>query len=143
MVIDEILIAVVVDIRERRTYADDARQSNAGFGGDVLEFTAAQIFPEGISANLIEEEEVEAAVTVNIGRSHGAAVIVVDCFVVLQSVDDGLITKSDAAFRELVREMKAGKYFELAESFALGLSTRRQSARANIWLRKQNLARRV
>src|SRR5579864_278266 len=140
---DKILIAVIVDICESGANADDARQCDAGLGGDVLKLAAAKIFPKRISANLIQEEQIVAAVAIHIGCRHCTAVIVVNSFVVLQSIRHGLITKSDSAFRELVREMKPGENFELAKRFALGLSARRQSARANIRLRKQYLPRRV
>ena len=47
---EEILVAVVVDIREGGSDADPTGQSDSGFLSDVPELSAAQVLPQFTSA---------------------------------------------------------------------------------------------
>ena len=74
---EETLVAIVVNIGEGGCHADTAGQCDACFLRDVLKLTAAEAFPEFISANLIHKVEVVQAIAVDIRNRDSAAVIIV------------------------------------------------------------------
>src|ERR1051325_10898620 len=79
---EEILIAVVVDAREGGGDADLSRHADAGVGRDVPEASPAQILPELVPADLVDEVDVVETVAVDVGDREAGAVIVVDRLVV-------------------------------------------------------------
>ena len=83
---EEILVAVVVDVRERGGDADSARQADARFRGDVPEPAAAGVLVKPAAADLVDEIEIDQAVAVHVGRGEAGSVVVVDRLVVDRGV---------------------------------------------------------
>ena len=96
----QIRIAIVVDVGERGRHADLARHADAGRCRDVLEPAAAEIPPELVAADLVDEVDVESAVAVDVGDRDAVAVIVVRGLVGLPGVVDDAMPEGDAALGE-------------------------------------------
>ena len=95
---EQILVAVVVDIRERRGHADAAGQSDAGFLRDVPELATAQVFPEFVAAELIHEIDVVQAIAIDVRDRDAVAMVVVAHPHVLGDVVNGVVDEGDPAF---------------------------------------------
>ena len=102
----QIGIAVVVDVGKRGRDADLARDRHAGGRRDVLKLAAAEIFPEFVAADLVDEIDVGQAVTVDVGDRETVAVVVVHGLVCLAGVVDEPMFERDAAVGEPIRELK-------------------------------------
>ena len=77
--------------------ADPAGHRDAGLRGDVLELAAAEVLPELVAADLVDEVDVGQAVAVDVRHRDAVAVIVVDRLVVLPGVVDDVVHEGDAA----------------------------------------------
>ena len=136
---EEILVAVVVDIGERRRDADPVRQSDAGLPGDVLKPPAAGILPELVAADLIHEVDIVQPVAIDVRDGDAGAVIVVHGLVVFARVVDDAMNERDAAGFELVAELKVVGHLRTIHGLALRLLTRRQRVHADIRIGRTEL----
>ena len=110
----EILAAAVINISEGRANADAILYANTGFAGNILKFPVAQIFPELVPTELIDEIDVVEAVAGHVRDSYPRAVIVMDSHVLVFGVGNRVVAECDSALLQLIGEMKLVKYFELA-----------------------------
>src|SRR5262245_14701281 len=94
---EEILVAVIVDIRERRRDMDASGQGGARGFRDFLEFTASQVSPELIGSKLIHEIQVNPPVVVDISGRHTGAVVIVRGLPPFKRVLDAVVEKGDLA----------------------------------------------
>jgi len=94
---EEVRIAVVVDVGERRGHAHGIPHGHAGLIRDVLELALAVVAPELIASDLIGEVEVQETVAVHVGDGDAVAVVVVHRFVALAHVVHAAVHEVDSA----------------------------------------------
>ena len=87
--------------------------------GDVLELAAAEISPELIAADLADEVDVGAAVTIDIGNRDPVAVVVVRGFVGLAGIVDDPMPECDAAVGDAVGELEVVEHRRAGERLDL------------------------
>ena len=124
---EQILIAVVVDVGERGGDADSAGQPDARLLRDVPEPASAQILPQLVAADLVDEVDVVQTVAVDVRHGDAVAVIVVDRLVVLARVVDDVVNEGDAAFLDPVGELELVEDSELVRGRHLRLLARRRA----------------
>ncbi len=128
----EVLIAVVVDVREGGRDRDAVAQPDAGGVGDVLEGAVAEVLVEGGLAELVDEVDVGQAVAVDVGRDDAVAVIVMGGLVGLAGVVDDVVRPGDAALRQPVGELEVVEDLEAGEGRGLGVLARLEGRRADV-----------
>ncbi len=106
---EEIGIAVVVDVGERRRDTDLVGERHTGCGRDVLEPAAAEVAPELAAADLIDEVDVESSVTIHVGNRHAGAVVVVHGLVRAPGVLDEAVAERDAAVLDPIGEAEVAE----------------------------------
>src|SRR6202166_330557 len=130
----KILVPAIVDVAERGGDADAIFHTDAGLLGDIFEFPIAEITPQFVAAKLADEVNVVKSVPIYIGDGDAGAMVVVDGHVIAGGVERGVFTKSDAAFLELIGEMKLVKHLELTYRIELRLFASRQGSQAGVIL---------
>src|SRR5712692_4976838 len=115
----EVRVAVVVDVREGGRDADAILQCDAGLLGDVRELAVAEVPPELVAAELVDEVNVEQAVAVDIGHRDAVSVVVVVRLVVLAGVVGDAVKKGDSAFGLAIRKVEVMEHAELASRLLL------------------------
>ena len=118
---EEVGVAVVVDVAERRGHARCVRQPDARRRGDVLELAAAEVLPELVAADLVHEVDVEAAVAIDVGDREPVAVVVVHRLVGLARVVDDAVHERDAALEQAILEPEIVEDLEAAPRAELRL----------------------
>src|SRR5580765_3467294 len=139
---EQIFIAVVVGIGERGRHADSIWQRDAGLAGDVLEPAPAQIPPELVAADLVDEVDVVQAIAVDVRNRDAGTVIVMNGLVVLAGVFDDPVHERDAAGRLTVAELKLVKHLESAGGLPLRLLASRERVHADIGAGRPDVHRR-
>jgi hypothetical protein len=139
----QILIAVVVEIAKGRRHADAIGERDAGLFRDVGEPSAAEILPELVAADLVDEVDVVEAVAVHVGNGEAGAVVVVRHPIVRDLVVDRAMDERDAALGDTVRELEVVEHVKLLRGFELGLTARGERVDADVRGRIALLSRRL
>ena len=119
---EEIRVPVVVVVGEGGRDAQPVVESDTGCLGDVLEGAVTPVAPELVAAELGDQIEVAATVTIDIGNRDAVAVIVVSGLEGLGVVLGHQVAKRDAtlgsaiAETEIVEDPEAGPGGELGGS---------------------------
>ncbi len=132
---EEVRETVVINVRKSSADADPAGQADAGFLGDVLEFSTAEILPELVAADLVDEINVVEAVAINVSNGDAGAVVVVIGAHVAGNVVHGVVDESNAALFEFVGEVKLVEDFELFFGGELGLFSGSECFCADVLIR--------
>ena len=139
---EEILIAVVVHVGERRRHADSAGERDARLFRDRREPAAAGVLPELVAADLVDEVDVGQAVAVDVGDREARAVVVVHGLVVFAGVLDDAVDEGDAALGQLVGELKVVERADAARALDLLRAPRRERLGAHVRVRRAHFDRR-
>ena len=96
---EQILVAVVVDVGERRRDADAVGSATPASFVMFRNRPLPEILPELVAADLVDEVDVVEAVAVDVRDRDAGAVVVVNGLVVLAGVVDDPVHERDAAGR--------------------------------------------
>ncbi len=138
---EQVHVAVVVDVREGGRDADPIGQRHARFLRDVPEPAVAEVLPELVAADLVDEVDVREAVPIHVGRRDPVAVVVVDGLVGLPRVVHDAVDEGDAAFLHLVGEVEVVEDLELADRGELGLLALGERQDAGVGIREEHALR--
>ncbi len=128
----KVRISVVVDVGERGRHADPVLHGDACRLSDVDELAVAQVLPELVASDLVDEVDVEQAVPVHVGHRDSVAVVVMVRLVVLARVVRDPVDEGDAALGLPVGEVKTVEDAELSGRLLLGGLSRRQAVGADV-----------
>jgi hypothetical protein len=64
---EQVLVSVVVDIRERGSDGDSTRHCHSRFGSDVLKPAATKVLPQLAGRGLVHEVDVGESIAIDIG----------------------------------------------------------------------------
>jgi hypothetical protein len=103
---EQVGIAVIVDIGERRRHRDLVGQPDTGLDGDVFEFPFAQIAPQLVRAQLGGEVNIEQSITVDVSDSQAVTMVIVRSFVRFARIIDDLVFEAYLALDNAVGELK-------------------------------------
>ncbi len=106
--------------------------ADARVGGDVPEFSTAEVLPELIAADLVHKVHVLEAVAVHISNGDARPVIVVNRLVVLPRIVHGSLHERDPAFFHEIFELELVVHLELTNRVALRLRAGGQRLHADI-----------
>ena len=140
---EEVLVAVVVGVREGGRDAHAVRQGHARLARDVPEAAVPDVLPELVAAELVDEVDVDETVAVHVGRGDPVAVVVVDGLVEQARVVHDPVQKRDAALLLPVREPEAVKDAELPGRRELGLAPFGERQDADVRIGIENSDRRA
>ena len=138
---EQVLVAVVVDVREGRGHADAVGERDAGVLRDVRKPAAAEILPELVAADLIGEVDVRQAVAVHVGDGDAVAVVVVHRLVRDGRVVHDAVDERDAAFLDAVGELEIVNDLEAIDRRALRPRARVQGGDADVRIGEPDLRR--
>src|SRR5262245_34091848 len=110
---EEVLIAVVVDIRERTRDADPVLERDTRRRRDLLEAAATNVAPELVATDLIGEKDIVSTITIHISNGDAVAVVVVVRLVLDACVLDDMMDEGYAALLDLVLKAKVDEDLEL------------------------------
>ena len=132
---EQILVAIVVGIGKGGCNADPAWQRDPGLGSDVSEFASTHVLPQFVATHLVHEVNVVESITIDVSDRDGAAMVIVTHPHVLAGVVHGVVSRSDAAFRQAVYEPKVVEDLELPGGFQLGLFSGGKGIGTHVFLR--------
>ena len=135
---EQVRVAVVVDVRERRAHADAAGQSDTRLAGDVPELAAAQVLPQLVPAHLVRKVDVVQSVAVHVGDGDAVAVVVVNLFIRLAGVVDDAVDEGDSALLYAIGELELVKHLELVHRRELSLFPRGETRNTDIGIGIEN-----
>jgi hypothetical protein len=120
----QVRVAVIVDVGKGGRHAHPVSDRDPCRCRYVFKFSAAEVSPQLIAADLTDEINVREPVAVDIGNSEAVAMIVVSRLVRLAGVVDNAVLERDAAPGQSIGELEVVKHRRRGSGLDLRLAKR-------------------